>query len=89
MKDAKLPEGVRVPSIDALNYALAVGNEGFAVVLKGGVMSQKTIERDGDVYLVTHHIDGSEQMLTKEKLEDERLTSIGRAMKAGSFVTFD
>lgn len=89
MKEVKLPDGVRISDINSLNYALAVGNEGYAVVLAGGVISQKTITRDGDVYLVTHHFDGSEQILTKEKLEDERLTGIGRAMKAGTFVTFD
>ena len=89
MKEEKLPDGVRISGIDALNYALAVGNEGYAVVLKGGVVSQKTIARDGDVYLVTHHIDQSEQVLTKEKLMDGSCTNIGKAMKEGTFVTFE
>jgi hypothetical protein len=84
----KLPTGVRIFSIDDLNDAIAGGNEDFAIVLAGGgLISRKRITFQGNRYRVTNHIDESEQSFSDKQLFDERCTNIGRAMKAGGFVT--
>ena len=84
----ELPDGVRIPNIEALNDAIADGNEGFAIALAGDVISRKTITRRGNKYHVVNHIDESEQALTEKQLLDVHWTNIGRAMEGGALFTF-
>lgn len=86
----ELPDGVRIPNIEALNDAIADGNEGFAIALAGGAaFSRKTITRKDNKYHVTNHIDESEQTLTEKQLLDVHRTNIGRAMKVGALFTLN
>lgn len=85
-----LPDGVRIPNIEALNDAIADGNTGFAIVLAAGsAFSRKTITRKGDKYHVVNHIDDTVQTLTEKRLLDLRVTNIGRAMEAGALFTLN
>ena len=85
-----LPDGVRIPTIEALNDAIADGNDGFAIALAGGAaFSRKTITRKGNKYHVMNHIDKSEQTLTEKQLLDVHRTNIGRAMEVGALFTLN
>lgn len=76
-----------IKSIKTLNKVLADGEmHEFIVRLNGGIGSRKSIMLDGDVYLITNHIDDSEQDLTADELFDENITIIGKAIKSGAFV---
>lgn len=83
MSKGKLPKGVEIPDIEALNEAIADGNEDFAIVLGGGLFTRKTIWRIGKKYRMFNGIDGTVSSFTRKQLLD---TLIGRAMKAGRFV---
>lgn len=85
----KLPDGVRIPTLDALNDALDDGNHSFAIILNGGLFSRKIIERTARGYRVHNGIDDTSQIFTVAQLFDERRTNIGKAMKLGAFVTCD
>lgn len=85
----KLPDGVRITTVEALREAIADGNHGFGIALEGGVFSRKTIVRRGNMYHVTNHIDESKQMLTEKQLLDVQWTNIGRAMEAGALFTLN
>lgn len=86
----ELPDGVRIPNIEALNDAIADGNNGFAIALAAGAaFSRKTITRKGNKYRVLNHIDDTEQTLTEKQLLDVHFTNIGRAMEAGALFTLN
>lgn len=86
MNKSKLPDGVRITSIEALNDAIACGNEGFAVS-SGILRSSKTIRRSGRKYHVTNHVDWSAQLLTEKQLFSDSV--IGGAIKRGALFTYD
>jgi len=86
-KKHTLPDGVRIPNIEALNDAMADGNDGYAIVLNGGLFARKTITWESNRYRVEDHVDGSVVWLTADQLFDERYSNIGKAMKVGAFVT--
>ena len=84
----KLPNGVRIPDINALNDALQDGNHEFAIVLSGGMGSRKTIYPTARGYQLTNHIDDSEMSLTAKQLLDPKRTNIGEAMRKGAFIVY-
>lgn len=83
----RLPRGVRIPSIAALNDAIAAGNDDFALLLNGGFLfSRKTITRERGKYRVWHHITDTVEVISARELLD---TNIGHAMNVGALVTLD
>lgn len=85
----KLPTGVRIPSLEALNDALDDGNHDYAILLNGGVFSRKTITRTNRGYSVLNSIDDTRQHFTPRTIMDESRTNIGKAMKVGALVVLN
>ena len=85
----KLPNGTRIPTLEALNDALADGNTEFAIVLHGPVISRKTITAHGTRYRVESHIDDVTEIFTAERLLNPDDSNIGTAMKKGALIVCD
>lgn len=81
-----LPDGTRIHTIEELNKAIADGNRDFAIVLGGGLLSRKDIERVARRYLVFNGIDGTLITLTAKELFTK--SNIGVAMQNGAFVAY-
>jgi hypothetical protein len=66
-----------------LREAIINGQNMFALALKFGMYSRKTIEiRPNGRFRVIHHIDGSKQSLTGRQLYTR--SNIGKGMKMGA-----
>jgi hypothetical protein len=66
-----------------LDALLAQGHTDFFISLAGGgLVSRKTIEKNGNKYYITNWIDGSTRTLVD--LFDENETNIGKALKVGA-----
>lgn len=76
----------KIISIDHLISCLDKGCSDFCIS-NGLLRSSKTIEKKDDKFWVLNEIDGSENLLTLEELEE---SNIGKAIQHGSFylVTF-
>ena len=84
----QLPNGTRIPTIEALNDAIADGNTEFAIMLNGPVMSRKTITAHGAKYRVESHIDAATEVFTAERLLNPDDSNIGIAMKKGALIVY-
>lgn len=60
----------------------------FFIVLNGFARSSKSIMKDGDEYSIINEIDGSEQLLSAEKLFDTEYSFIGEAITNGCFFKY-
>ena len=80
--------GALIPSIQALNDAIADGNNGYAISLNGALVSRKTIARSGAKYSVINHIDGTKQTLNGDQLYDRRYSNIGEAMQKDALIVY-
>ena len=75
-------ELLRIKSIEHLDELLAKGNREF-VIASGALRSSKYITTNGSGrYYVLHYIDGSEEDLDVEGLEE---SNIGSAIRNGNF----
>lgn len=84
----KLPNGVRIPSVKALKDAISDGNQEFAILLSGGLVSRKTITRKGNIFRVENHIDGAIQTLSADQFSKSTYSNIGEAMEKGAFMVY-
>lgn len=57
-----------------------------SIILKGGMISRKKINFDGEIFYIFNYIDESEQELTEIELMDKSKTNIGEALKNSSLV---
>ena len=74
---------IKVESIDHLISLVGDGRDFF--ISFGCARSSKYITYDGEKFWVLNYIDDSEQVLTKEQMDDEEYTNIGKAIRNGCF----
>ena len=77
----------KIKSIAELQKMAMDKNIDTFILLDGGARSSKTIFWDSEqgIFYVDNDIDGTEQKLTPKKLNDERYTNVGKAIKQGAF----
>ena len=80
----------KISSIGQLKHE-ACGGADFALLLKHGLFSRKTIAYDGHakIFSVWNHIDDTRDELTEEALENTSCTNIGKAIRAGAFAKYE
>ena len=80
---------IQIKDIQELDAEIAKKHYDFFITLAGGlVKSCKRIthsRRSKDWYRVTNHIDGTQQVINKKDIFDNRITNIGEAITKGAF----
>ena len=73
--------------LEHLKQLCKVGRTDFFILLSFGIRSSKEISlaSDGSGFYVFNEIDGSEETLTTEQMNDVRYTNIGLAINNGAF----
>jgi len=78
----------KVNSVEELKEMIVSGEHDFFMMLNGGLRSSKWIDFHEGTFFVLNEIDGTEQELTGEELNDRNLTNIGYAINNGAFFCY-